>query len=83
VIRENWKRLGQMKQQETPLKFQSLSLKNPSEIYPAESSADVDAKSTCMLQIRKTRIARKVPGSQKGETDDTWVYKTIPEGLNR
>jgi hypothetical protein len=72
-----------MKQQETPLKFQSLSLKNPSEIYPAESSADVDAKSTCMLQIRKTRIARKVPGSQKGETDDTWVYKTIPEGLNR
>jgi hypothetical protein len=62
VLRENWKRLGQMKQQETPLKFQSLSLKNPSEIYPAESSADVDAKSTCMQQIRKTR---KVPGSQK------------------
>jgi hypothetical protein len=51
-----------MKQQETPLKFQSLSLKNPSEIYPAESSADVDAKSTCMQQTRKTR---KVPGSQK------------------
>jgi hypothetical protein len=65
VLSENWKGLGQMKQQETPLKFQSLSLKNPSEIYPTESSADVDAKSTYMLQIRKTRIARKVPGLQK------------------
>ncbi len=55
MIRENWKRLGQMKQQETPLKFQSLSLKNPSEIYPAESSADVDAKSNSKFEKQESQ----------------------------